>query len=143
MNLRHHIETFLGIGFDPKAHALPSIYATKPKAAPVAQPDNVRHYASGQAYKVEAAIEVDKETGCANVVEWDALLNDKASGKVAGRSPILSATERAAVAAKGFRAETAAAIKKAWADGMSQSNIATVTGFSTDTVKRLTPLFEQ
>jgi len=142
MNWKQQIKNALGIGFDPAAHALPSIYSKAKPVAPAAQPDNLRYYhRSGQAYKVDVEVEVDKATGIANVVEWDALVNDKATGKIAGRSPILTDTEKAEARAKGFSIETAASVKRGWADGLSQSVIATMTGFSLDTVKRLTPLF--
>jgi hypothetical protein len=141
MNLKQHIQNLLGLGFDPAAHALPSIYGQRKAAPAPAQTDNVRYYASGQPYKVEAEVEVDKQTGMAQVVEWDALLTDKQTGKVAGRSPLLTDTERAEAVARGFKADTAALVKRGWADGMSQSAISLTTGFSLDTVKRITPLF--
>lgn len=104
----------------------------KPKSAPKTDIKYTEKY--GLPY-------VEGEPQGEEVSVWNMITPDTI--KAAGRSPLGTMEEIEAATEKGFAAETVALIRMHWAEGKPQAAIAKATGFSLDTVKKITPIFSK
>lgn len=105
---------------------------TQPKKAAPKPPkvdSRIKYTASGIPYREETPEGQE-------VSAWSILHADTSKGPA-----VLSDDEHAAARQKGFASDTVVQVKRLWAEGISQREIAKRAGVGIDTVKKLTPIF--